>query len=56
MGGGSGSGHVCIRTFMRVRVCMYKRVRVRMHTCVCVYVSIHGRMHDEGTEEKTQIA
>lgn len=42
-----------MRTFMCVCVCV-KRVRVCI--CMCVYVSIHGRMHDEGTEEETQIA
>lgn len=25
-------------------------------SCMCARKSIHGRMHDEGTEEKTQVA
>lgn len=24
--------------------------------CMCAHKSIHGRMHDEGTEEKAQVA
>lgn len=53
-GGGSRSGHVCMRTFMNVRV--YKCKRVRMHVCVCVYMCVrkytwtHARRRDGGED------
>lgn len=57
----TGSRYVGMHTFMhlhlRVCACIYvcQRVRVPTLLCMCARKSIHGRMHDEGTE-KTQVA